>query len=270
MPRTRRNPIVFGGSIEDLEGMFEQMDIKRKRKAAPRKRYTYHPASTNLVIVESETIEHTGAAYPIGPEVMEIIRKYPSDTYKRSANLFTKLRPYESYATPIPLVEGAGRKPEAEPYDEEIVRALFWLPNRNRYSYLRLRIAKSTIKKAGKGVYAIDPIPKGAEGIYAGVARIEKDANMYYSWSIRPWDPLTGEPSDADPIYYIDAVDPSVSNWTRYVNCGPTSASNNIDSAQRFGTMFYIAIRDIDPDEELFVDYGAEYRTTNLKMKGRY
>ena len=51
---------------------------------------------------------------------------------------------------------------------ERIVRGKFFIPSENKTKYLRLKIAKSTITQAGDGVYAVDKIPFGSEGIYRG------------------------------------------------------------------------------------------------------
>jgi SET domain-containing protein len=39
---------------------------------------------------------------------------------------------------------------------------------------------------------------------------------------------------------------------------------------QLYDKIFYVAKRDIEPGEELFIDYGSGYRRVNLKMKGKY
>jgi hypothetical protein len=154
-------------------------------------------------------------------------------------------------------------------YTEKITRGLFLIDG--RYKYLRVKIAPSTIKKAGMGVYAYDPIPEDAKITYSGNRVHESDCNPFYSWEIKPYDPNTGDPLPSeDELFYIDAVDSKCSNLTRNINCGMTSEANNMDAVQIFGNFYYIALTDIKPGEELFVDYGDEYRTVNLKMKGTY
>jgi hypothetical protein len=141
---------------------------------------------------------------------------------------------------------------------------------KKEYKYTKLRIGPSTIKEAGLGVFAIDFIPKDASDAYLGVIANKDNVNAYYSWEVKKYDKVTGEPTSDDVLFYIDAEDPIVSNWTRYVNCGPTSKSNNIVMEQLYDKIFYVAKRDIEPGEELFIDYGSGYRRVNLKMKGKY
>lgn len=135
---------------------------------------------------------------------------------------------------------------------------------------LRTLVAPSTIPGAGMGIFAVDPIPKGASIQYKGLKKGEKTANHFYSWEVRTYDPETGKSDDKDVLYYIDASDVKYSNCTRTVNCGMTKSANNMDAIQRRGKFFYVALRNIKPGEELFVDYGEEYRTVNLKMRGKY
>ena len=156
------------------------------------------------------------------------------------------------------------------PIDEGECVSEFYIPSKGKFMALRTLIKQSTIPGAGMGVYAVDKIPKGAEIRYTGVKKGENTANHYYSWEVKTYDPETGEPDDEDVLYFIDASDIRYSNCTRTVNCGMTSKVNNMDAVQRFGKFYYIAMRDIKPGEELFVDYGEQYRKVNLGMKGRY
>lgn len=156
------------------------------------------------------------------------------------------------------------------PIKEGEDRSEFYIPSRGKYMILRTMIKPSTIKGAGMGVFAIDKIPKGAEIKYAGVKKGQYTANHYYSWEVKTYDPETGEPDDEDILYFIDASDVKYANCTRTVNCGMTKKANNMDAVQRFGKFFYVAMRDILPGEELFVDYGEQYRKVNLGMKGKY
>jgi hypothetical protein len=135
----------------------------------------------------------------------------------------------------------------------------------------RLKIAPSTIPNAGMGVFAVDKIPKGAKGKYKGKIMSVEKGDPFYSWVIYDYDKETGVPfPDNKELYLLDAHYPSNSNWTRYVNCGIKNKFNNIDVEQSFGNIYYFTKRDIQPGEELFVDYGPEYRKVNLGLKGRY
>ena len=148
---------------------------------------------------------------------------------------------------------------------EKIVRGKFTLPS-GRTTFYKMKIAPSTINGAGMGVFSVDFIPKGAKGVYRGVIRNAKNADFLYSWCVREFDPVTGEGEKI--THYIDASNPNpkVSNWTRYVNCGLTSNDNNFVCEQQYKKILYISERDIQIGEELFIDYGEEYRTNNLNI----
>jgi hypothetical protein len=153
---------------------------------------------------------------------------------------------------------------------EEIISAKFYIPSEKKYKTLRLRIAPSTIKDAGMGVYAIDEIPKGAKGVYRGVKKSLIKGNVYYSWIIYEYDTITGEAITNKELFLLDASNKNNSNWTRYVNCGLRKRYNNMDSIQSFEKIYYFATKKIKPGQELFIDYGRGYRISNLGMKGRY
>lgn len=152
--------------------------------------------------------------------------------------------------------------------EEQKIR--LFVPSENKTKTFRIKIAPSTIPNAGQGVYAIDPIPKGARGTYRGVKRSLEKGDPYYSWIIYEWDESTGEANTSKPSYLVDAHNISQSNWTRFVNCGLKKRLNNFDVEQKFDKIYYYTLRDIKPGEEFFVDYGPDYRKVNLGMKGRY
>lgn len=144
------------------------------------------------------------------------------------------------------------------------------LPGAKKKNF-KMKIAPSTIPNAGMGVFAVDPIPKGAKGKYKGKIMDLNKGDPYYSWIIYDYDPNTGVPyTENKELFLRDAHNPSQSNWTRYVNCGLKNKFNNMDIEQSFDHIYYFAKRDIKPGEELFVDYGPDYRKVNLGMKGRY
>jgi len=152
----------------------------------------------------------------------------------------------------------------------EDIKAKFYIPSENKYKYIRLKIAPSTIQKAGLGVFAIDPIPNGSSGTYKGVKKSLDKGDPYYSWIIYEYHPIHGHPVNTKEMYLLDAQSKKTSNWTRYVNCGMKKKDNNMDSKQEFDRIYYYATRNINPNEELFIDYGRGYRRTNLGMKGKY
>lgn len=211
-------------------------------------------------------------------KLIKLLQKMGKANYKDYGTLekfFTEMKEYEDDSVPnVPkrannneLVEVHQTKPK---FEEKTVNALFWLPKLNAYKYLRIRIAPSNIKKAGMGAYAIDNIPKGAVGFYRGIPKTEKYVNMFYSWVIKSYG-NSGEVDEDDAVlYYVDATDPRASNWTRYVNCGSRERENNFDSDQNYDKIQYKALRNIPDGEELYIDYGDEYRRDNLGMTGKY
>lgn len=161
------------------------------------------------------------------------------------------------------------RLPPLKPDKGRVVKALFQVGKHKRF--LKIRLGPSTIPDAGTGAFAVDPIPKRAKGVYVGVRKSEENANAFYSWEINEFDPETGEANEEGPVEFcVDATNPKKANWARYVNCGPARASLNLTARQEWDKMFYVATRNIEPGEELFIDYGKEYRVENLGMTGPY
>jgi hypothetical protein len=121
------------------------------------------------------------------------------------------------------------------------------------------------------GVFAVDRLPAQAKGIYKGKVMPLDKGDPYYSWIVYDYDPVNGIPtSENKELYLLDAHNLSNSNWTRFVNCGLKDKYNNIDIQQSFDQIYYITKRPIRSGEELFVDYGPDYRKFNLGMKGKY
>lgn len=188
---------------------------------------------------------------------------------EKAAKFLSMLREHEDQSLVSPLEEleeeASNEHLTNQPYDVKELYALFFLYEEGVYKYIKIKIAKSTIKKAGMGIYTLEDIPEGAVGQYKGIPRTEDDTNMYYSWVVKSFDPLEGLPDDSDLyMYYIDATDLERSNWTRYVNCGMTNSDNNMDQEQVYDKIYYTTTRDIAAEEELFVDYGEDYRLWNL------
>ena len=173
--------------------------------------------------------------------------------------------------SPVLLSEKEQRDEQRdEGQKEEYINAKFFIPSENKFRFIRLKIAPSTIQGAGMGVYAVDEIPKDAKGHYKGVKKSMARGNVYYSWIIYEYDTKTGNSITNKELFLLDASNKKNSNWTRYVNCGLKKRDNNMDSIQKFDKIYYFAKKKIKQGQELFIDYGSGYRKTNLGMKGRY
>lgn len=147
-------------------------------------------------------------------------------------------------------------------------RYKFTDPNGQERFY-RIRIAPSGIPDSGDGAYAVDAIPKGSRMIYRGKRYYQGQPgrNDLYSWAIIEYDEKTGKPyPDGRDLFYVDATNPRNANWTRWANTGPTRKSNQWIPHQIAKTMWYVASRDIRPGEELFIDYGPDYRHSEFGL----
>ncbi|KAL3863390.1 hypothetical protein ACJMK2_005147 [Sinanodonta woodiana] len=71
-----------------------------------------------------------------------------------------------------------------------------------------------------------------------------KDINYRYAWEV--FDPET-----FGLLHVIDATDPSKGNWMRYVNCAHYLVEQNLISVQQEDKVYYKAIKNIEPGEEL-------------------
>lgn len=124
-------------------------------------------------------------------------------------------------------------------------------PSRN------LEIKKSTIPEAGLGVIATKFIPKKTVlGYYKGVVLNEREYKRLEDKS------YVFEVDLKDRTIYIDAQDPDKSNWTRYINGARTKKERkliNIETFQQGATIYFEAIRDIYPGDELLYSYGRHY-----------
>jgi hypothetical protein len=186
------------------------------------------------------------------------------------ANIFTKFRKWENhkieqsmkdYNLPIP-----GKKLVKSPFEFLNIEALFFDPKEGKYKIIDLQIRDSLIKPAGKGVFALQKIPKGSYSFYRGVIKSADAQNGHYTWTVKKWAQRTGDPLEDDK-YYLDATDLITSNWCRYVNCPSHGTKCNVNMVQEYGNLRYTASEDIGPDDELYIDYGPEYRETNFQMK---
>jgi SCY1-like protein 2 len=59
--------------------------------------------------------------------------------------------------------------------------------------------------------------------------------------------------------HVIDAMDPSQSNWLRFVNCARNEEEQNLLGFQYHGDVYYRVYKEIEAGAELLVWYGEEY-----------
>lgn len=121
----------------------------------------------------------------------------------------------------------------------------------------QLTVKKSTIPKAGMGLFATVDIPKGTKiGYYAGVYLNEKQynrlKNQNYVWYIKK-------------DLYVDAY-PCKKALLRYSNSFMSRKQRikmkkkyNIEPYTYGGKLWYRTIRNVKAGDELFIDYGPEY-----------
>lgn len=121
-----------------------------------------------------------------------------------------------------------------------------------------IEIKKSSIPGAGKGVFATKLIPKGSVmGYYKGKLHTQDEYdhlnNKDYIFELK---------FRNQPNFYIDASSPKYSNWTRYVNGARKKSQKNMintDTYQQCFNIYFEALRDIQPGEELIISYGHHY-----------
>ena len=115
----------------------------------------------------------------------------------------------------------------------------------------KLKVARS---KTGRGLFAQEPIPKGACIIeYVGrplsLVEMARDAGKYYFW-----------------VSDFAMIDGNIKeNTARFINhsCAPSCEVDGPD-----GRIFVMAKRNIKAGEELTYDYGDEYFNKHIKPRG--
>jgi uncharacterized protein len=113
---------------------------------------------------------------------------------------------------------------------------------------------KVGMSKTGKGLFALEPIPKGKCIIeYTGVAVPEKDTDNINSRYL----------FDVGGNVIINGNTPT--NKAKYINhsCRP-----NCEPTGPKGRVFILSIKKIATGEELTYDYGKEYFDEYIKPKG--
>jgi len=134
-----------------------------------------------------------------------------------------------------------------------------------------LNIGYSKIPNAGLGIFANTKINKGAFlGNYMG--EMHDDTNGL------PKSDYLFTSKNKTHTYSIDGTNIEMSNYTRFINCSAINKDNVMAVRHRDATdasvlvtktgkqididgyIFFFAARDIEPGEELLLDYGVKYR----------
>lgn len=203
-----------------------------------------------------------------GDLVSELIKTESREIREKIFNAFRKYEiPSSEQTKKFIQVPVEDHKMVRSPFTTLKVEGLFFNPDTDKYFTVRLVITKSLIEAAGMGVFAEEEIPKGAFAYYRGEIKNEETHNGHYSWTVRKWDYEGFSPDEADPVYYQDATELKTSNWCRYVNCPNHGVKCNIEVDQYYGHVRYVASENIAPGDELFIDYGPEYRVSNIGIK---
>ncbi|XP_041053091.1 PR domain zinc finger protein 5 isoform X6 [Carcharodon carcharias] len=104
----------------------------------------------------------------------------------------------------------------------------------------------------GIGLYTARRVKKGEKfGPFAGEKRMpnELDESMdpRLMWEVRG--------SKGEVLYILDASNPRHSNWLRFVHQAPTQEQKNLAAIQEGENIFYLAVDDIETDNELLIGY---------------
>lgn len=122
-----------------------------------------------------------------------------------------------------------------------------------------LDVRKSNIRNAGVGCFAKTMIPHGTlmgpyKGRYMNRKQRNRLSNGTFIWKI-------------NDDRYVDGIDHRENNPLRYVNGAKTKIQKSkincivkmIGSSPQNEKVFYMATKDIKPNEELIISYGSTY-----------
>jgi SET domain-containing protein len=130
-----------------------------------------------------------------------------------------------------------------------------------------VNIRKSNIQKAGLGVFATSFIPKRTTlGEYKGRLLTKKEYDNLKEEHCCYMFELDKQVGKKRKKYFIDARFKKHSNWTRYVNGAKDAEQQkkvNIEAYQYGGKLFYRTCEDVKTGDELLVDYGSDYWTSD-------
>ncbi|XP_062597364.1 histone-lysine N-methyltransferase PRDM16-like [Saccostrea cucullata] len=114
-----------------------------------------------------------------------------------------------------------------------------------------ISIRNSSIPNAGFGAWTEMFIPKKTIlGSYEGkLVPISEVRDASYGWI----------KNIGKNVYMVDGINPTQSNWLRYVNSPRTDAEENVLPVVCKENVYYVVPRDIAPKTELMITYGSNY-----------
>lgn len=120
----------------------------------------------------------------------------------------------------------------------------------------QVTIAPSSIPGVQLGVFSTCWIKEGTQmGPYTGrivkVEELSSDVDNSLMWEVLN--------EDGTVSHFLDAKDENPRNWMGFVNCARNEQEQNLDVFQYGGNIYYRAVKDIPPDQELLVWYGGTY-----------
>ena len=120
----------------------------------------------------------------------------------------------------------------------------------------RLSVKKSTIKAAGKGLFAAKDISKGTKlGYYAGKymneAAYEKLKDQNYVWEIKNNLYVDAKPCPKATLRFINSLMPKKGT--------SRNGKFNVEPYTYNGKLWYRTIKNVKAGTELFIDYGDHY-----------
>ncbi|XP_077521014.1 histone-lysine N-methyltransferase set-17-like [Amblyomma americanum] len=117
-----------------------------------------------------------------------------------------------------------------------------------------LASGKSTVKGVPLGVFTLKALPKGLHlGPYHAV-KVDSIENGGCTWPVR----RCGE------FFVVDGRNQDRSHWMNNINYSPSKCKQNLVALLFNEDIYYRALRNIGPDEELLVGYSASFAKSLL------
>ncbi|XP_041369780.1 PR domain zinc finger protein 12-like [Gigantopelta aegis] len=121
----------------------------------------------------------------------------------------------------------------------------------------QVRLFQSQLPGGSLGVFSTTWIKRGTVmGPFTG-RKLNVDQIDHINHNANAWE-VFGE--DGEVLFYVDGGrDLSQCSWLSYVNCARSEQEQNLETFQVEHNIFYRAIKDIPPKQELLVWYGASF-----------